>query len=500
MHFSTTRLAAGVLLASASAAQARFSYNLQVSYDQTNFFDSFDFLNGPDPTHGFVEYVDQATAQQAGLIGAGQGNSSIYMGVDHTTVNPANGRKSVRITSKQSFTKGLFIADIAHMPGSICGVWPAYWMFGPEWPSSGEIDIIEGVNTQTQNAVTLHTSPGCVMSNTGSLASTLLESGNCGSGSASGGCQQRTSDNQNYGDGFNDIKGGVYATEWTSDHIAVWFFPRGRIPQDITSGNPKPHTWNHPLARFSGGLGCDIDSHFTNNNIVFDTTFCGDWAGNPQVWGSNAECTAKSWSCQDYVSNHPADFKDAFWEVNSVKVYQLGESRGNPGQGNTSTRTKPTATLPIQTSTLPLPSSALNSTPTLIVPSSTLRLPSLSTPTLAIPTSPLLVSTPTLPIPTSDVLVPTYAQQELAPTVSPHIVKVTVTKYATQWVGSESEETPTSQVAPPSQTVPTSKAEPTFVRQGKPTFVRGGKPTKSRGSNLGGFNAEGSYVPKPFKA
>lgn len=35
------------------------------------------------------------------------------------------------------------------------------WMYGPNWPASGEIDIIEGVNLNTHNSITLHTSPGC---------------------------------------------------------------------------------------------------------------------------------------------------------------------------------------------------------------------------------------------------------------------------------------------------------------------------------------------------
>lgn len=36
-------------------------------------------------------------------------------------------------------------------------------MVGPNWPSSGEIDIIEGVNDAAQNQMTLHTSPGCTV-------------------------------------------------------------------------------------------------------------------------------------------------------------------------------------------------------------------------------------------------------------------------------------------------------------------------------------------------
>lgn len=33
----------------------------------------------------------------------------------------------------------------------------AVWMFGPNWPSSGEIDILEGVSRNTQNLMSLHT-------------------------------------------------------------------------------------------------------------------------------------------------------------------------------------------------------------------------------------------------------------------------------------------------------------------------------------------------------
>ncbi|POR34849.1 Putative endo-1,3(4)-beta-glucanase [Tolypocladium paradoxum] len=341
MHVSRLALGLGAAALLAAPAQAQV-YALNTTYDMTNFFTSFDFFTEKDPTRGFVEYVDRGTAQLQGLVGYGQSygqsngstNGSIFMGVDYKTPNPPNGRRSVRVTSRQSFTHGLFVADIAHMPGSICGVWPAFWMFGPNWPASGEIDIIEGVNTQATSAVTLHTGPGCSMNNTGARASTMLKSADCGGGSASGGCGQQTADVQNYGDGFNAVRGGVYATEWTSDHIAVWFFQRAAIPRDIASGRPNPASWGQPLARFLGGRGCDIDSHFVNNQLVFDTTFCGDWAGNPSVWASDATCSAKAATCNDYVANNPADFKNAFWEINSIKVYQQ-PAAGNKGKVGT---------------------------------------------------------------------------------------------------------------------------------------------------------------------
>ncbi|KAI1030846.1 hypothetical protein LB503_012415 [Fusarium chuoi] len=333
MHSSILALGLTALFNGAIAQNNSYSqYSLKTTYDSSNFFEAFEFFNEEDPTHGFVDYVDADAANSEGL--AGYVDGAVYMGVDYQTKNPSNGRRSVRVTSHDAFTHGLFVADIAHMPGSIPGVWPAYWMFGPNWPTSGEIDILEGVNTQTENKISLHTGPGCSITNDGTTQGTTLESENCDSAGAAAGCGQNTSDNQNYGDGFNDIGGGVYATEWTSDHIAVWFFHRGRIPQDIQSGNPTPSSWGPPAAKFNGGKGCNIDDHFKENNIVFDTTFCGDWAGSPDVWGKNPE-TSSLGDCKDYVANNPADFKNAYWLVNSIKVYVQGGSYGGGGGNGT---------------------------------------------------------------------------------------------------------------------------------------------------------------------
>lgn len=44
---------------------------------------------------------------------------------------------SVRITSKKTWSSGLFIADFAQVPHG-CSVWPAYWSVGPNWPTGGK--------------------------------------------------------------------------------------------------------------------------------------------------------------------------------------------------------------------------------------------------------------------------------------------------------------------------------------------------------------------------
>ena len=293
------------------------SYTLVNSYTAANFFSQVTFFTNGDPTNGFVEYLTQEQAQSEGLINTN--NNQIYMGVDYTTVNPSAGRGSVRVTSNQAWTHGLFIADIAHMPGGICGTWPAFWLLGPNWPYNGEIDIIEGVHQSTTDSITLHTAAGCSVNIAGSNSGSVLDYTNCNTANANDGCGVSTTNTQGYGVGFNSIGGGVYATQWTSSAIEVWFFPRNAIPADITSGNPNPSGWGQPTVTFNGGSGCNIDSFFQDEQFVFDTTFCGDWAGN--VW-TTSSCAGLASSCQAYVGANPSAFQNAYWTVNYVKVYQ----------------------------------------------------------------------------------------------------------------------------------------------------------------------------------
>ena len=91
-----------------------------------------DSFTAADPTDGFVKFVDIPTGQSTGLITTS--SKSVKMGADSTNVTPG-GRPAIRIQSKASYSSGLIIADIAHMPGSICGAWPAFWTVGPNWPN-----------------------------------------------------------------------------------------------------------------------------------------------------------------------------------------------------------------------------------------------------------------------------------------------------------------------------------------------------------------------------
>jgi hypothetical protein len=73
--------------------------------------------------------------------------------------------------------------DAVHMPVG-CGVWPAWWQNGPNWPVGGEIDILEGVNDFALNQVSLHTDNGCTMgsqSMKGYLTQGNFDNKNCAS-------------------------------------------------------------------------------------------------------------------------------------------------------------------------------------------------------------------------------------------------------------------------------------------------------------------------------
>ena len=276
-----------------------------------------------DPTHGFVNYVDRPTAQQSGLISASD-SSPVHIGVDHTNTYDGNinywgvdgvGRPSVRLESKNDYNHGLIIADILNMPGGVCGTWPALWTLGDGlWPYHGEIDILEGVNEQRLGMSSLHTVGQCDLPNTGAQlnSSGIVQTTDCAYDPVTGGntvgCAIRSQDSLSYGTAFNNASGGVYAMEWTSSAIKIWFFSRNSIPDDIKAGRPRPESWTAPQANYAGD--CDIDANFVNHRIVLDMTFCGDWAGT--LWDASCRASTGASSCSGYVGENPEVFADMY--------------------------------------------------------------------------------------------------------------------------------------------------------------------------------------------
>jgi hypothetical protein len=324
-----------LLLASTLFTSGIATYTLAQDYTGANFFNGFEFFTGADPTSGHVQFVDMRTANSTGIAGimsGGSANNAVYLGVDSSTVAP-QGRGAIRVTSTQTFQHALVIADIAHMPGGICGTWPAMWMLGANktWPDGGEIDIVEGVNAQVGNKMTLHTTAGVSVQN-GTDFSGELVTPNCDINAPgqdkNAGCQIADTQSLTFGSGFNAANGGVYATEWTSDFIKIWLFPRGSIPSDVASGNPNPSdAWGTPNSLFQGNF--NMDTHFQDLQIIFDTTFCGQWAG---VDWTTSSCASLAPTCESYVTNNPSAFADAYWAINALQVFQQTNNATQPGQ------------------------------------------------------------------------------------------------------------------------------------------------------------------------
>ncbi|RXW17418.1 hypothetical protein EST38_g8441 [Candolleomyces aberdarensis] len=293
------------------------------------FFQGWDFFTSADPTHGLVDYIDEASGRRDGILEINSAGNAV-MRVETTPTVPGN-RKSIRITTQATFNGGLVIMDAVHMPHG-CGTWPAFWSNGPNWPNGGEIDILEGVHDYANNQATLHTSDGCTIASSSSsalaISGSVISGTDCSvSSTANQGCGIRANSATTYGSGFNENGGGVYAMKWDATGIAVYFFPRDSIPADITANTPLPETWGAAQARWPAA-SCDPFRFFSDHHAIFDTTLCGDWAGG--VWnaagipGQEESCAQRTGfaTCDAFIRARGSAFQEAYWEVRYMQIYE----------------------------------------------------------------------------------------------------------------------------------------------------------------------------------
>jgi len=293
-------------------------YELLDIYHGSSFFDGFNFYSGPDYTHGLVNYLSASDAKSKKL--AYVQNGVVVMKVDGTTPGSKlkNGKRdSVRISSKKRYDGGLFVLDVIAMPYGNT-IWPAYWTVGFKWPDDGEIDIIEGVNKNTKNQYTMHTSSGCSIDPStlpNGLPSHVGKDTNCNSGGGHNGCPFFDPDTISYGAGLNNAGGGVFVVLWDSDVIKIWRFPPKEVPSDLKNQVPDPDSWDDSYLRAQLGDSskCDVGEHFTQHSITFDITLCGDWAGTVYPGGKGA--------CASAVKDL-SNFKNVAWRISSVQVYR----------------------------------------------------------------------------------------------------------------------------------------------------------------------------------
>lgn len=313
-------------------------YVLNEQFVGNDFFSKWHFYTGEDPTHGSVEFVSEEEARKSKLISAS--GDSVFMGVDNTTQLPVGkGRKAIKILSNKVYNNGLFVLKVENVP-SACGAWPAFWMFGEDsqhaWPRWGEYDILESVHTSSYATCTLHTKAGCDQEAVnsgldfigkgwavGSLGTNPAK--NCWVGAPNEynnqGCGQKMPDGS-FGPPLNNNGGGTFAAEWdpVRKHLRTWFWPKGQEPLDLVSRNPQPQQWGLPNSFFTLDDRFCTKGHFHNMRLVFDTTFCGDYA-NPSFAGA---CPQIHTSCDQYVRENPSAFTTAFWSIKGLDVYHRG--------------------------------------------------------------------------------------------------------------------------------------------------------------------------------
>jgi len=295
------------------------TYSMVFNHQGANFFNNWNFYNGWDVNNtGQVEFQSQDEAQQLGLISLNSAGNTIIK-VDNTTSGVGNAsflRPSVKILTDYTLTSGnLLLFDAVHMPFG-CSVWPAFWSQGPAWPDDGEIDIMEGVNLQVNNDISLHTLNGCKHPDAGVQT---FETGNL----ISTDCFNQTDFNQGcivevttgYGANFAAAGGGVYAMLWNETGLTFWFFQRGTIPADLPTDSPNPAGWGNPTAYYPQS-SCDFNTFFKPQTFILDITLCGNFAGQPNVFSQTCSGT-----CLDLIPI-PTNFDTAYFEISYMRVFQ----------------------------------------------------------------------------------------------------------------------------------------------------------------------------------
>ncbi|RPD78818.1 hypothetical protein L226DRAFT_521027 [Lentinus tigrinus ALCF2SS1-7] len=303
------------------------NFLLADTYIGRDFLQSWTWETFDDPTHGRVNYIDQPTALASNLTFASDDKFVMRADFQNVVQPPARGRNSIRIRSNKAYDEAVVVLDLQHMPEG-CSTWPAFWSLSQQ-----------GVNMNTANLASLHTTPNCMMPPAGPpnrFMSGNVTSSNCDANvNFNQGCGVQFSTPASYGSDFNAAGGGYFVlvrSRTSNPGVSIWFWSRNddRVPLEVRSPPPNPPTaaglvapaamyptawWGEPDAVFPLCDNCDYASHFDAHNFVFDLTFCGDWAGTAY---STSGCPG---DCNDHVDNNPQDFLDAYWEINSLRIY-----------------------------------------------------------------------------------------------------------------------------------------------------------------------------------
>lgn len=300
-------------------------YKLLEIHAGTNFFQNYVFYNAKDSlgSNAYVNYLDEISAMDQSKIvnvtyepevGQDDKDEENYEPFVYMTTKPTNQgpRDSVRIESVKRYNRGLFVLDLRHMPAG-CGTWPAFWLTDRlNWPTNGEIDILEGVNRQTVAKTALHTTKGCSMYDTplgrytgiwdiaqgvpfinGTIDTTVRYARDCFVYSPrqwlNQGCVGVESVEGTIGTPLNEKGGGVVVLEWDpiSGHIKSWVFsPHSTVPENLKQSMDAANQY-HRDKEGGGGENNHRESTKTKTktNNSFTSSFSNPVRPDPTSWG-----------------------------------------------------------------------------------------------------------------------------------------------------------------------------------------------------------------------
>jgi beta-glucanase (GH16 family) len=236
-----------------------------------------------------LEYYTNSTNN---VVQDGQG----HLAITARKANPANYQcwygtctyTSGRVLTADKFTQtyGRFEASIKIPKGQ--GIWPAFWMLGGNnWPTTGEIDIMENVGSAPNTVYGTVHGPG--YSGAGGIG------GNKTIGSA-------------LGDAFH-----TYAVDW-SPNLIVWYLDGSEYFR-VTPANINGNTWvyDHPFFMIMNVAVGGYWPGSPNSSTVFPQTMLVDYvrvsAWNSDGGGATGSALKSNFSgrCIDIPGANPVD-------------------------------------------------------------------------------------------------------------------------------------------------------------------------------------------------
>jgi len=178
----------------------------------------------------------------------------------------------------------------------------------------------------------LHTLPGCYHS-TPQVQKGNDAGLNC---STAPGCVVHEVAPNSFGTGFNNVGGGVWATQFDVSGIYIWFWTRGSIPASITQATSAVDvsTWGPPSASYPS-TACDVTVFFGPQRLVFDITLCGNWAGEDVNYLPSCSGAGPTGKCytDNVVGAGSPKYDQAYFEVNYLRAYTTGSPVPTPTGG-----------------------------------------------------------------------------------------------------------------------------------------------------------------------